>query len=61
MFARGHRDSHGRLPLTLDPTAELDPWGQRIVDDLLFEGLTRKLFLNPMKKQTEDYITGRFG
>jgi len=24
-------------------------------------GLTEKLFLNPMKKQTEDYITGRFG
>ncbi len=32
-----------RLPATLDPTAELDPWGQRIVDDLLFEGLTRRL------------------
>lgn len=31
-----------RLPTTLDPTAELDPWGQRIVDDLLFEGLTRR-------------------
>jgi len=24
-------------------------------------GKTEKLFLNPMKKQTEDYITGRFG
>ena len=32
-----------RLPASLDPTAELDPWGQRIVDDLLFEGLTRRL------------------
>lgn len=32
-----------RLPATLDPTGELDPWGQRIVDDLLFEGLTRRL------------------
>ena len=32
-----------RLPATLDPTADLDPWGQRIVDDLLFEGLTRRL------------------
>lgn len=31
-----------RLPTTLDPGAELDPWGQRIVDDLLFEGLTRR-------------------
>ncbi len=32
-----------RLPASLDPTAELDPWGQRVVDDLLFEGLTRRL------------------
>lgn len=32
-----------RLPATLDPTGELDPWGQRVVDDLLFEGLTRRL------------------
>ena len=32
-----------RLPVALDPTAELDPWGQRVVDDLLFEGLTRRL------------------
>lgn len=31
-----------RLPDTLDPFAELDPWGQRIVDDLVFEGLVRK-------------------
>ncbi len=31
-----------RLPTTLDPSAELDPWGQRIIDDLLFEGLTRR-------------------
>ncbi len=29
-----------RLPSGLDPGAELDPWGQRIVDDLVFEGLT---------------------
>jgi phosphate transport system ATP-binding protein len=28
---------------------------------LIEYGLTRKIFLNPMKKQTEDYITGRFG
>jgi len=32
-----------RLPAALDPAGELDPWGQRIVDDLLFEGLTRRL------------------
>lgn len=31
-----------RLPGTLDPFGELDPWGQRIVDDLVFEGLTRR-------------------
>ncbi len=29
--------------------------------ELIEYGLTRKIFLNPMKKQTEDYITGRFG
>ena len=29
--------------------------------ELIEYGLTRQLFLNPMKKQTEDYITGRFG
>jgi phosphate transport system ATP-binding protein len=28
---------------------------------LIEYGVTEKLFLNPMKKQTEDYITGRFG
>ncbi len=31
-----------RLPATLDPLADLDPWAQRIVDDLVFEGLTRR-------------------
>lgn len=31
-----------RLPASLDPFAELDPWGQRVVDDLLFEGLVRR-------------------
>lgn len=31
-----------RLPATLDPLADLDPWGQRIVDDLVFEGLVRR-------------------
>jgi phosphate transport system ATP-binding protein len=24
-------------------------------------GVTRQLFTNPREKQTEDYITGRFG
>ena len=28
---------------------------------LIEDGFTEKLFLNPLKKQTEDYITGRFG
>lgn len=31
-----------RLPAQLDPMGELDPWGQRVVDDLLFEGLVRR-------------------
>jgi phosphate transport system ATP-binding protein len=29
--------------------------------ELIEYGETEKLFLNPVKKQTEDYITGRFG
>ena len=29
--------------------------------ELIEYGATEKLFINPMKKQTEDYITGRFG
>ncbi|MFP4141573.1 MAG: phosphate ABC transporter ATP-binding protein PstB [Planctomycetota bacterium] len=29
--------------------------------ELIEYGLTRDLFTNPQKKQTEDYITGRFG
>lgn len=31
-----------RLPGSLDPFADLDPWGQRVVEDLLFEGLVRR-------------------
>lgn len=30
------------LPRELDPLGALDPWGQRLVDDLVFEGLTRR-------------------
>jgi phosphate transport system ATP-binding protein len=29
--------------------------------ELIEYGATKKIFMNPMKKQTEDYITGRFG
>ncbi|HSK76218.1 MAG TPA: phosphate ABC transporter ATP-binding protein, partial [Thermoanaerobaculia bacterium] len=29
--------------------------------ELVEYGPTEKIFINPMKKQTEDYITGRFG
>ena len=29
--------------------------------ELIEYGETEELFLKPMKKQTEDYITGRFG
>ncbi len=32
-----------QIPATFDPVGELDPWGQRVVDDLLFDGLTRRL------------------
>ena len=28
---------------------------------LIEEGVGKKLFTNPANKQTEDYITGRFG
>jgi ABC-type transport system substrate-binding protein len=31
-----------RLPAGLDPLGELDPWGQRVADDLLYEGLVRR-------------------
>jgi phosphate transport system ATP-binding protein len=29
--------------------------------DLVEYGVTERVFINPMKRQTEDYITGRFG
>ena len=29
--------------------------------DLVEYGLTEDLFVNPVKQETEDYITGRFG
>ncbi len=29
--------------------------------EMIEYGITNKLFVNPMKKQTEEYITGRFG
>lgn len=31
------------LPEGLDPLDELDPWGQRIAEDLVFEGLVRRI------------------
>ncbi len=31
------------LPEGLDPLDELDPWGQRIAEDLVFEGLVRRV------------------
>jgi len=31
-----------RTPRALDPLDELEPWGERVVDDLLFEGLVRR-------------------
>ncbi|MCH9681242.1 MAG: hypothetical protein K0V04_07410 [Deltaproteobacteria bacterium] len=32
-----------RVPDTLDPLGDLEPWGARLADDLVFEGLTRRL------------------
>jgi len=32
-----------------------------LLGELIEEGDTQQLFANPVKKQTEDYITGRFG
>ena len=31
-----------RVPDTLDPLGDLDPWGARVAEDLVFEGLTRR-------------------
>lgn len=31
-----------RVPDTLDPLGDLDPWGMRLAEDLVFEGLTRR-------------------
>jgi phosphate transport system ATP-binding protein len=31
------------------------------IGELIEFDLTRRIFTNPEKKQTEDYITGRFG
>lgn len=31
-----------RVPDTLDPLGDLDPWGARLAEDLVFEGLTRR-------------------
>jgi len=30
-------------------------------DDLVEYGETRQIFTNPARRETEDYITGRFG
>jgi phosphate transport system ATP-binding protein len=32
-----------------------------LLGELVEVGVTRQLFTNPREKQTEDYITGRFG
>jgi phosphate transport system ATP-binding protein len=31
------------------------------IGELIEFGSTKKIFTNPSKKQTEDYVTGRFG
>ncbi len=38
-----------------------DYTGFMLLGDLIEVGVTRQLFTNPREKQTEDYITGRFG
>jgi phosphate transport system ATP-binding protein len=35
--------------------------GVMLLGELIVVGVTRQLFTNPREKQTEDYITGRFG
>ncbi|MCB9713706.1 MAG: hypothetical protein H6712_07630 [Myxococcales bacterium] len=32
-----------RVPDTLDPLGDLEPWGARVAEDLVFEGLTRRV------------------
>ncbi|MGH3647662.1 MAG: phosphate ABC transporter ATP-binding protein, partial [Micromonosporaceae bacterium] len=41
-------------------TAEVDAKGERHGKLVEFDA-TQKIFSNPAQKQTEDYITGRFG
>jgi phosphate transport system ATP-binding protein len=38
-----------------------DHTGFMLLGELVEFGVTRELFTNPREKQTEDYITGRFG
>jgi phosphate transport system ATP-binding protein len=38
-----------------------DHTGFMLLGELIEFGVTRQLFTNPREKQTEDYITGRFG
>jgi phosphate transport system ATP-binding protein len=38
-----------------------DHTGFMLLGELVEVGVTRQLFTNPREKQTEDYITGRFG
>jgi phosphate transport system ATP-binding protein len=39
----------------------LDRQASLLLGELIEYGNTEKIFINPIKKQTEDYITGRFG
>ncbi|MCA9711191.1 MAG: hypothetical protein KDK70_35455, partial [Myxococcales bacterium] len=32
-----------RVPDSLDPLDDLDPWGARVAEDLVFQGLTRRV------------------
>jgi len=46
----------------MQQAARVSDWTAFLYEGVLVEfGLTSKLFTNPTKKETEDYITGRFG
>ena len=56
-----HRPS-GRSPDALRPVRFERHFTRHAEGSVLVEfGETDKIFLNPVKKETQDYITGRFG
>ena len=43
------------------PTWDTGNTGFMLLGELIEFGITSKIFTNPSMKQTEDYVTGRFG